>query len=78
MAELHQIAELGAQIIVATHSPIVAAVPGAAIWEIDREAGIRHRDRVTDTVAFQAMEDFLADPAGIADYMVDVTADDSH
>lgn len=78
MAELHRIAELGAQVIVATHSPIVAAVPGAAIWEIDREAGIRHRDRVTDTVAFQAMEDFLADPAGIADYMVDVTADDTH
>jgi predicted ATPase len=40
LAVLYEIGEAGAQVVVATHSPIVAAVPGARILELG-EWGIR-------------------------------------
>lgn len=40
LAVLCEIAEAGAQVVVATHSPIIAAVPGARILELG-EWGIR-------------------------------------
>lgn len=57
--ELHQLAEHGAQLIVATHSPIVLAVPGAQILRFD-ENGI---EEVTyeETEAYQTMSLFMAD-----------------
>ena len=40
VALLHELAQAGSQVIVATHSPLVAAVPGAAIRELG-DWGIR-------------------------------------
>ena len=40
VALLHDLAQAGSQVIVATHSPILAAVPGASILELG-DWGIR-------------------------------------
>jgi predicted ATPase len=40
LAVMDRLAEIGGQIICATHSPLLAALPGAAIWELG-EHGIR-------------------------------------
>lgn len=73
LAELHQIAEAGAQLIIATHSPVLLALPGARILEFTADGGILENIGVEETTAYRALRDFLADPHGIADYMVDVT-----
>ena len=41
VALLHDLAQEGSQAIVATHSPIVAAVPGASILELPEDLGAR-------------------------------------
>jgi predicted ATPase len=57
---LHDLAAEGSQAVVATHSPIVAAVPGAAIWELG-DWGIR-TSRWEDLHLVKAWQEFLADP----------------
>ena len=57
---LHDLAAEGSQAILATHSPIVAAVPGAAIWELG-DWGIR-TSRWEDLHIVGAWRGFLADP----------------
>lgn len=61
LARIHQLAGQEAQFVIATHSPILFAVPGATISEIDHDG---HLDRVdydhaTPVVVTRA---FLADP----------------
>lgn len=73
MAELHMCAEAGAQIIMSTHSPVLLAAPGAEIWEFTADGTLARGVDVEDTVAFRALRDFLEDPVGIADFMVEVT-----
>lgn len=34
MAALHELAEAGAQVLCATHSPVLASLPGATIFEV--------------------------------------------
>ncbi|MFE0759074.1 AAA family ATPase [Inquilinus sp. NPDC058860] len=66
---LHDAAEAGAQLIVATHSPILMALPGAAILEI--------RDGRIGPVAYDTIEHvavtrrFLADPARMLKALLD-------
>jgi predicted ATPase len=57
---LHDLAAEGSQAVVATHSPIVAAVPGAVIWELG-DWGIR-TSRWEDLNIVEAWTGFLADP----------------
>ncbi|MET3944659.1 hypothetical protein [Corynebacterium mucifaciens] len=45
-------------------------IPVAEMIEIS-EHGVERGAAVEDTVAIRAMRDFLADPQGIAEYMVD-------
>jgi len=60
-ALLHDLAKAGSQLIVATHSPIIASVPGATLLEIG-EWGIRLAQwRDLDLVSH--WRQFLADPA---------------
>jgi predicted ATPase len=59
-ALLHDLAGVGSQAIVATHSPIVAAVPGAAILELG-DWGIR-TSRWEDLHIVSAWRRFLTDP----------------
>ena len=60
VALLHDLAREGSQAIVATHSPIVAAVPGAHVLELG-EWGIRE-SRWTDLEIVHSWRDFLNDP----------------
>jgi predicted ATPase len=62
LARIHDLVQQGSQFLVATHSPILLAVPGARILEITPEGAL-------DTVAFddalpvRTTRRFLADPA---------------
>lgn len=73
LAELHLCAEAGAQIVVATHSPVLLAIPGAEIWEFTAEGDFNRGLDVEDTVPFRALRDFFEDPEEIAEFMVEVT-----
>lgn len=73
LGRLGALAEAGAQIIMATHSPILLAAPEATIISLD-DADATHFE---DTLAVRATRDFLADPVGIADYMVERFTSDS-
>lgn len=73
LAELHRVATDGAQVVLATHSPVLAALPGADVWEFTAAGALRRGLDVTETTVFRALRDFLADPVGIAEFMVGVT-----
>lgn len=73
LAELHRAAAAGAQLVIATHSPVLLALPGADVWEITADGVLRRGLDVGETTAFRALRDFLADPRGIAEFMVEVT-----
>ncbi|KQB86341.1 AAA family ATPase [Corynebacterium lowii] len=75
MAELHALVQHGAQIIVATHSPILLSLPGAAIWEII-EAGLTPT-ALRETTAFRAMRDFFESPHEIAEFMAESMQNES-
>jgi predicted ATPase len=51
----------GSQFIVATHSPILLAYPGAAIWQIDGDGTMR-RVEYDEADPVRMHRDFLADP----------------
>jgi predicted ATPase len=61
VAVLRDLADAGSQVIVATHSPIVAAVPGARILELG-DWGIRPA-RWDDLEIVHSWRDFLIDPS---------------
>ncbi len=73
IAELHACAGAGAQIIMATHSPVLLAIPGAEIWEFTADGHFTRGIAVEETMAFRALRDFLEDPEEIAEFMVEVT-----
>lgn len=60
-ALLHDLAQVGSQVIVATHSPIIASVPGATILELG-EWGIRPA-QWNDLDLVGHWRQFLQDPA---------------
>jgi predicted ATPase len=63
LAILHRIQETAvAQVIMATHSPILMALPGATLLQITR-LGLRQVD-LTDTGHFRLYASFCRDPAG--------------
>ncbi|MDU0479199.1 AAA family ATPase [Staphylococcus chromogenes] len=66
-ARMALLADHGAQFIIATHSPILLAIPGADILEISD--GVLHHIRYEDTELVQATREFLADPLGTAAYL---------
>ena len=65
---LHDLAEAGSQVIVATHSPVVAAVPGAAILELG-DWGIRPA-RWADLEIVQSWRYFLGNPDRFLRYLL--------
>lgn len=65
---LHQLAQQGAQFIIATHSPILLAIPGACIYQFD-EGGL-HRTAYRDTMPYQLTRRFLDDPEGMLDKLL--------
>ena len=60
LAAIDRAAKGGAQFIIATHSPILLACPGARIYELD-EDGFRECD-YDDLDVVRLTRGFLADP----------------
>lgn len=69
MGKLYHLATEGSQIIMATHSPVLMAVPGAQILEISAE-GIQRQD-FDSTEAVRAAREFIADPEEIAAFLTE-------
>ncbi|MFI8528322.1 AAA family ATPase [Promicromonospora sukumoe] len=61
LAQVMELSEGGSQFIIATHSPILLAIPGAVIHQLD-EHGFE-RLEYDDTLPVVTMRAFLADPA---------------
>jgi predicted ATPase len=68
VALLHDLAAAGSQLIVATHSPVVASVPGAAIFELG-EWGIRPA-QWADLEIVQNWRMFLGNPDRFLRYLL--------
>lgn len=60
LSRIHQLVHARSQFIIATHSPMLMAYPGAAVFQLD-ETGI-HRCRYTDTEHYAVMRSFLNNP----------------
>ena len=69
VALLHDLALEGSQAVVATHSPIVASLPGASILELGAW-GIRPVARWADLQLVQSWRAFLDDPAMYLRYLL--------
>uniref|UniRef100_UPI003F498ABA AAA family ATPase n=1 Tax=Amycolatopsis sp. CA-151526 TaxID=3239921 RepID=UPI003F498ABA len=61
LARLVELVEQGCQIVVATHSPILLALPGATIYEIGEDGGIEQVD-YDQALPVRLTRDFLAAP----------------
>jgi predicted ATPase len=61
VARIHELIGQGSQFIVATHSPILLAVPGARILQIDDSGGIRRVD-YDDAEPVSLTRAFLTEP----------------
>ena len=59
----------GSQVVLATHSPVLAAFPGAAIWEFG-EHGLRRADW-SELEMVQHWRAFLERPDGYLRYLFD-------
>ncbi|MDN5859800.1 MAG: AAA family ATPase [Pseudonocardia sp.] len=73
MAVLLRLADLVAQecqIVVATHSPVLLALPGATIYEID-ESGAVERVAYDDALPVRLTRTFLADPGATLRHLLD-------
>lgn len=59
----------GCQFIMATHSPILLAYPGALVYWLDEEDGLREVD-YQETEHFQVTRNFLNDPQRMLDLLL--------
>lgn len=60
LARIHELAKQGSQFIIATHSPIILAYPGALILEVSGK-GVKPTS-YEETETFRVMHDFLMRP----------------
>ena len=70
LGEMHQLVEQDSQFIVATHSPILMAYPGARIYEL-REDGI-HPTTYQETEHYQLTRRFLENPERMLRYLLEM------
>ena len=68
MAEMHQLVQKNSQFIIATHSPILMAFPGAEILEFSAD-GIK-KTRYQDTEHYQVTKQFLNNPEKMLRYLL--------
>lgn len=69
LARIHELARGGSQFIIATHSPILLAVPGARILELGTDGAIR-RVAYDDALPVAVTRSFLDDPARYLHYLL--------
>ncbi|WP_435384200.1 AAA family ATPase [Corynebacterium atrinae] len=72
LGRLYHLAEAGSQIIMATHSPILLAIPDAQILELT-PTGVRWVP-FEETDAFAAAQEFASDPLGSAAFLTEEDA----
>ena len=69
LSELDRLVKAGSQLIIATHSPILMAYPGACILELT-EQGIR-RVEYRETEHYRVTREFLENPERMVHYLLD-------
>jgi len=70
LARLAELAEQGCQVVAATHSPILLALPGATIYEIDDDGEISPTD-YDHALPVRLTRDFLASPQRYLRHLLD-------
>lgn len=70
LGEIHQLVERDSQFIIATHSPILMAYPGARIYELSENgiASVKYRE----TEHYQLTRRFLEDPERMLRYLLEI------
>lgn len=66
LGRLTALARRGAQVVMATHSPVLLAMPGARIYEAPSLAPVEF----AQTAPVTATEEFIRDPLGTAEFLV--------
>ncbi|WP_345378253.1 AAA family ATPase [Pseudonocardia yuanmonensis] len=69
LARIQELTVQGSQFLIATHSPILLALPGARILEIGDDGGL-HTVAYDDALPVRATRDFLADPDRILRHLL--------
>jgi predicted ATPase len=69
LALLDGVAALGSQVVLATHSPLLAALPGARVYELDGEGFTQREWAELDLV--QDWQSFFADPRRLLHHLLD-------
>lgn len=69
LAEIDRLVKSGSQLIIATHSPILMAYPGACILELS-DRGIR-RVSYRETEHYRVTKEFLDNPERMLHYLID-------
>lgn len=69
LREIHRLVKSGSQLIIATHSPILMAYPGATIYQFS-EAGIEALP-LEETIAYKETKVFYDDPERMMYYLLD-------
>lgn len=69
LALLHAVAGTGSQVLLATHSPVLAALPGAAIYELDANGLTRREWAELDLV--RDWETFFESPGRMLHHLLD-------
>lgn len=69
MARIAELTAQGSQFIIATHSPIVLAVPGARILQIDGD-GELEQIGYDDAEPVRLTRNFLADPQNFLRHLI--------
>lgn len=69
LARIHELAQAGAQLIIATHSPLLTACPGAQVYEFRRSgpAAVPYRE----TAHFQILQRFYRQPEAVLHELLD-------
>ncbi|MDK4247712.1 AAA family ATPase [Corynebacterium accolens] len=75
IAEIAQAVDRGAQVFIATHSPILLGCPNADIVELN-DTGFQ-RISFDETEAVAATREFLEDPEGTINFILDPDAEDA-
>ena len=68
LCEIDRLTKEGSQFIIATHSPILIAYPGATVFELS-ENGIAGTD-YRDTATFSTVRDFIESPERMLHYLL--------
>jgi predicted ATPase len=69
MTVLHDVTERGGQVVCATHSPVLASLPGADVFELSDD-GIE-RVQWDDLALVQHWKGYLANPASYLRHLLD-------